>query len=198
MAIAVVIGLFILNYYNIHRLSAYLILGVLLWYCLGNVGIHETIAGVVLGFCIPLRGRHALLKKLELKLHPWIAYGILPLFAFLNAGFPLVDMTTANIFNRLSIGIICSLFIGKQIGVFLSAWIAVKMKVAQLPNRIRWSELYGVGILCGIGFTMSLYFDTLAFSGSAIQLHYTTNLAIVVGSLLSALFGYFFLRKISR
>lgn len=192
--------LVILNRFGVVRKATYFIVGLVLWVSVLKSGVHATLAGVALAFTIPLKAsdKHhsptSPLKEIEHHLHPWVAFFILPLFAFVNAG---VNVTTIS-YNRLAapvpLGIILGLFVGKQVGVFGFSWVAIKLKIASLPKECHWLHLYGVSILTGIGFTMSLFITSLAFEDDRI-FQYTDKLAILIGSFLSAMIGYFVLKS---
>jgi NhaA family Na+:H+ antiporter len=198
LALLCLIILLLLNYFNVSRLLPYAIVGILLWACIIKSGIHATIAGVILGFTIPLHSsplkkeKHSLLKKLEHNLHPWNAYLILPLFAFANAGLSFDKVSTTTLFNPLLLSIAAGLFIGKPIGVLSATWLAIKSKCTELPKNIHWQQLLGVSLLCGIGFTMSLFIGTLAFNDS--ETLNLIRLGVLSGSLLSAIAGYWVLK----
>lgn len=198
-ALICVFILMLFNYFNINKLLPYAIFGIVLWGCLSFSGVHATLAGVVVALTIPLTTskKTSLLRTVEKQLHPWVAYGILPLFAFVNAGFPLSALSLNNFFSTISIGIILGLFIGKQLGIFIASWLSTKLGVAHLPSQVKWKQIYGIAVICGIGFTMSLYIESLAFPAKEVQLHLITNFAIVVGSLLSGVLGYLILMTIT-
>jgi Na+:H+ antiporter, NhaA family len=189
------IGLLLLNKLNIKKFTPYLLLGILLWYFTHGSGIHSTISGVLLAASIPHRNSdkdYSLLMKLEHLLSPYVAFGIMPLFALANAGVKLENFSINILFEPVPLGILCGLFFGKQIGVFLFSYVSVKLKLAEMPSNSNWIKFYGVGILTGIGFTMSLFVGNLAF------VDYQNNLdgvkiGVLVGSTLSALVGYFLL-----
>ena len=181
------------------RISLYLIIGLVMWASVLKSGVHATLAGVVLAFFIPIRedpetGRSPL-REMEHDLHGSVAFVILPLFAFANAGVSLQGLTLAALTAPVPLGIAAGLFVGKQIGVFGLCWLGIKLGIAKLPQRVDWSQLYGVAILCGVGFTMSLFIGSLAFEDADSPYLYQDRLGILTGSLLSALFGYFWLRR---
>jgi len=192
-------GLMILNKLGSIKKAAYILLGVILWVSVLKSGVHATIAGVLLAFTIPLYSykeggeRFSMLKEMEHDLHYWVAFFILPLFAFVNAGVDLKDLKTTALFSDVSLGIILGLFIGKQLGVFGFSYIAIKLKWATMPKDSTLKQLYGVSLLTGIGFTMSLFIDTLAFNDSD-MFSYVDKLAILLGSFLSGIAGYLFLK----
>jgi NhaA family Na+:H+ antiporter len=189
--------LVMLNFFKSDKFLDYVIIGSLLWFCFANAGIHSTLAGVVLGFTIPLadQPRTSSLRKIESRLHPWVAYGILPLFVFANAGFSLSIFPSAYLLNTVSMGIFFGLFLGKQLGILSAAWFSVKWGLAQLPHQVSWRQFYGISVLCGIGFTMCLYIKTLTFLPEEVALHLMANAAIVLASLLSSILGYLILFK---
>lgn len=195
-AVLCMCGLLTLNYYNIHRAWPYVILGLVLWICVLQSGVHATIAGVLLGLVIPLRSstQPALLNRLEQQLHSWVAYGILPLFAFANAGLSFHNLSLSTLCNPLTLGIAAGLLLGKPIGVYGASWLAVKANIARLPQRVTWRQLYGVAVLCGMGFTMSLFIGGLAFPGNAITEIGLVKLGVIVGSGLAGVLGYVWLR----
>ena len=188
--VAVIVGsLWLLNRLSVTRLLPYLLLGFLLWWCLLKSGIHPVIAGVLLAVFIPIRERSSPLQRLENGLHPWVAYLVMPWFALLNAGLPLYGMQLADLMNTVTLGIILGLFLGKQLGVFGSAFAMIKWGKASLPHNTSWLELYGVALLCGIGFTMSLFLGTLAFEKGFSAYLIKVRLGVLTGSLLSSVFG---------
>ncbi len=195
LAFATIVLLMILNRFNVRHISVYLFFGALLWLFVLKSGVHATLAGVVLGFCIPLNLKKNIkispLKYIEKKLHPWISYFVLPVFAFANAGVPLSGFTIEDLTHPLTLGIMLGLFLGKQIGVFTFSYTMIKLKLAKLPEDSSLWQLYGVSVLAGIGFTMSLFIGTLAFDQDYSD---TSRAGILLGSLFSALLGYVFLR----
>ncbi|CDK99373.1 Na(+)/H(+) antiporter nhaA [Magnetospirillum gryphiswaldense MSR-1 v2] len=185
---AAVAVLILFNRYRVVRLTPYLLVGAVLWVCLLKSGIHATIAGVVVGLCIPLRGAGAPLHRLEHGLHPWVAYGILPLFAFANSGLSFAGMNVAALVDPVFLGIAVGLFVGKQVGVFGLSWLAIRLRLGAMPTGATWRQMYGVCILTGIGFTMSLFIGGLAFpDGNAMV---ETKLGVIAGSVASALTGW--------
>ncbi len=187
------ITLLILNKFNIKKFFPYLLVGLLLWDFTHNSGIHATIAGVLLAMTIPHRKKEkdfSLLIKIEHAISPYVAFGIMPLFAFANAGVSLDGLSISSLFDKVPLGIVLGLFIGKQLGVFVFSFISIKLKIAQMPNNSNWFNFYGVGVLTGIGFTMSLFVGNLAFVEN-IQYMDGVKIGVLTGSLLSTLFGYF-------
>ena len=187
------IGLLILNKLNIKKFLPYLVLGLILWFFTHESGIHATISGVLLATVIPHRKKEkdfSLLIKIEHKISPYVAFGIMPLFALANAGVSLNGINLNSLLSPVPLGIVLGLFVGKQIGVFLFSFISIKLKIAQMPNNSNWVSLYGVGILTGIGFTMSLFIGNLAFADNT-QYIDGVKIGVLAGSLLSTLVGYF-------
>lgn len=188
--------LFLLNCLNVVRLTPYILIGVILWVAMLKSGVHATLAGVLLAFFIPLRNNkdpeHSPLEELEHDLHNTVAFGILPLFAFANAGISLAGTNMGELMHGVPLGIALGLFIGKQIGVMLPVFIVLKLGLAALPSGTNIKQIYGVSMLCGIGFTMSLFISGLAFGG--IPDDYDPRLGIILGSLISGVVGYLILR----
>ncbi len=187
------ITLLVLNKYNVKKFLPYLIVGIFLWDFTHNSGIHATIAGVLLAITIPHRKKekdYSLLVKVEHLISPYVAFGIMPLFAFANAGVSLEGLSFDTLLNKVPLGILLGLFIGKQFGVFVFSYVSIKLKLAQMPNNSNWFNFYGVGVLTGIGFTMSLFVGNLAFVEN-IQYIDGVKIGVLTGSLLSTLFGYF-------
>jgi len=194
------IGLTILNKIGIKKFTPFFIVGLFLWYFTYSSGIHATISGVLLATTIPHRKQdkdYSLLLNLEHSLSPYVAFGIMPLFALANAGVVLDGVYLTTLMAPIPLGILCGLFIGKQVGVFLFSYIAIKLKFAEMPTNSNWMKFYGVGILTGIGFTMSLFVGNLAFIEN---LNYMDGVKIGVlsGSFLSAIVGYLVLLISSR
>ena len=189
-----------LNKFEVKIFLPYLIIGILLWHFTHESGIHATISGVLLACTIPHRKKekdYSLLIKLEHAISPYVAFGIMPLFAFANAGVSLEEISFSSLFLPVPFGILLGLFIGKQLGVFLFSYISIKLGLAQMPNNSNWIELYGVGILTGIGFTMSLFVGNLAFIENT-QYIDGVKLGVLTGSLLSTLTGYFLILSTSK
>jgi NhaA family Na+:H+ antiporter len=186
------IALIILNKFNIKKFIPYLLLGLILWFFTHESGIHATISGVLLATVIPHRKKEkdfSLLTKIEHSISPYVAFGIMPLFALANAGVSLSGMSFDSLLLPVPLGILLGLFIGKQIGVFLFSIISIKLKIAQMPNNANWLTFYGVGVLTGIGFTMSLFVGNLAFVEN-VQYISGVKIGVLTGSLLSTVFGY--------
>ncbi len=195
LMLACMIILIFFNKYNIKSFIPYLLVGVILWEFTHQSGIHATIAGVLLALTIPHKNnnksnKNSLLLKLEHKISPYVLFGIMPIFAFANAGVSLEGITFNTLLNPVPLGILCGLFIGKQLGVFIFSYISIKLKIADMPNNSNWGTFYGVGILTGIGFTMSLFVGNLAFVESTEYIS-GVKIGVLLGSLLSTLFGYF-------
>ena len=185
--------LLVINKFNIKKFLPYLIIGIFLWDFTHNSGIHATIAGVLLAMTIPHRKKEkdfSLLIKIEHAISPYVAFGIMPLFAFANAGVSLEGLSLGSLLDKVPLGIVLGLFLGKQLGVFVFSYVAIKTKIAQMPNNTSWYNFYGVGVLTGIGFTMSLFVGNLAFVDN-MQYMDGVKIGVLTGSLLSTLFGYF-------
>jgi len=185
--------LLLINKFNIKKFLPYLIVGLFLWDFTHNSGIHATIAGVLLAMTIPHRKKEkdfSLLIKIEHSISPYVAFGIMPLFAFANAGVSLEGLSFASLLDKVPLGIVLGLFLGKQLGVFIFSYVSIKLKIAQMPNNTSWYNFYGVGVLTGIGFTMSLFVGNLAFVEN-MQYMDGVKIGVLTGSLLSTLFGYF-------
>ncbi len=193
LAGACIVALIAMNRLGVVKLGPYMIIGLILWVCVLKSGVHATLAGVTLAFCIPLRTKNAEpspLMTLEHALHPWVAYGILPLFAFANAGLSLSGVTLESFTHHVPMGIAVGLLLGKTLGVFGLTWLAVKIGIAALPQGANWGQVLGVAILCGIGFTMSLFVGSLAFVPGASEYAGMDRMGILTGSILAALIGY--------
>ncbi|RIJ11754.1 Na+/H+ antiporter NhaA [Pseudomonas sp. 91RF] len=193
LAAACIAALVAMNRLGVVKLGPYMIIGLILWVCVLKSGVHATLAGVTLAFCIPLRTKNAEpspLLTLEHALHPWVAYGILPLFAFANAGLSLTGVTAESFTHHVPMGIAVGLLLGKTIGVFGLTWLAVKTGIAALPQNANWGQVLGVAILCGIGFTMSLFVGSLAFVPGASEYAGMDRMGILTGSVFAALIGY--------
>jgi len=192
--------LLILNKVGVKKFTPYFFIGIFLWYFTYGSGIHSTISGVLLATTIPHRIHEkdfSLLLKLEHILSPYVAFGIMPLFALANAGVVLTGVSISTLMSPVPLGILCGLFFGKQFGVFIFSYLSIKFKFAEMPSNSNWTKFYGVGILTGIGFTMSLFVGNLAF------VDYSNNLdgvkiGVLVGSFLSAIIGYFMLLIVSK
>tara|TARA_A100000164_G_C21890207_1_gene764961 strand:- start:428 stop:1600 length:1173 start_codon:yes stop_codon:yes gene_type:complete len=187
------IFLLLINKFNVKKFLPYLVIGIFLWDFTHNSGIHATIAGVLLAMTIPHRKKEndfSLLLKIEHGISPYVAFGIMPLFAFANAGVSLDGLSFSSLLDKVPLGIVLGLFIGKQIGVFLFSYVAIKLKIAKMPSNSNWFNFYGVGVLTGIGFTMSLFVGNLAFAEN-LQYMDGVKIGVLTGSLLSTLMGYF-------
>ena len=188
-------GLLALNRFGVVRIAPYILVGLVLWVCVLKSGVHATLAGVVTALLIPARNpahpSHPPLTRLEHALHPWVAFGILPVFAFANAGVSLEGLSITDLLQPIPLGIMLGLFVGKQLGVFSFAWLAVKLGLARLPSGVDFKQVYAVAIICGIGFTMSLFIGMLAFENtSAGEVISTDKLGVLAGSFISAMVGY--------
>ena len=199
IAMLCIVILFIMNRRGVVKKAAYFIVGVVLWVSVLKSGVHATLAGVALAFTIPLKSKNkegkefSISHEIESDLHFWVAFFVLPLFAFVNAGVDLRQVSFESLLGPVPIGIAAGLFLGKQIGVFGFSFIAIKLNIAKMPAHSTWMQLYGVSVLTGIGFTMSLFVDSLAFKDDALY-EYADRLAILGASFLSGLVGYLLLR----
>jgi NhaA family Na+:H+ antiporter len=191
--------LILMNYFGVAKKAAYIIVGVVLWVSVLKSGVHATLAGVALAFTIPLNCKDcngkpcSLSKEMEHDLHYWVAFFILPLFAFVNAGVDLRNVSLDQMTSGVPLGILAGLFLGKQIGVFGFSWVAIKLGLVKIPEKSTWLQLYGVAILTGIGFTMSLFVDSLAFTDDNLY-QQADKLAILIASFTAGITGYLILR----
>ncbi len=190
--------LFIMNRRGVTSIPAFLFVGLIMWASVLKSGVHATLAGVALAFMIPLTDRNnpdnSPLRELEHELHKPVAFFIVPIFAFANAGVPLTGLGWDDFLQPVTLGIILGLFVGKQVGVFVVSWVLIRFRLASLPAGASWPQLYGVALLCGIGFTMSLFIGSLAFEHLGQEYFKPARLGILVASFLSALVGYLVLR----
>lgn len=190
------IVLYIMNRRGVTRIAPYMLVGIFLWACVLKSGVHATLAGVVIAFFIPLRAKNELGKSpsisLEHGLHPWVAYSILPIFAFANAGVSLKGLSLDMLLHPITLGIAFGLFFGKQIGIMAVTALCVITKICKLPKGVKWSQYYAMSLITGIGFTMSLFIGTLAFDSLDNQTF--VRLGVITGSLLSGITGYLLLR----
>ena len=188
--------LYLLNRRNVTSITPYILIGVIMWIAVLKSGIHATLAGVVLALFIPMFDRtdpeHSPLEELEHDLQNTVSYGILPLFAFANSGISLKGAGFAELFHSVPLGIAAGLFIGKQIGVMLACWIIFKLGISKMPNGMNFKQIYGAALLCGVGFTMSLFIGGLAFGGGSPL--FDERLGIIMGSIVSGIAGYIMLK----
>lgn len=198
VAVASVAVLFGLNRKGVLSLTPYLLVGFVLWAAVLKSGVHATLAGVLVAFFIPFKKEpgetQTQLEKLEHDLHSTVAYGILPLFAFANAGIPFDGISVDTFFHPVPLGIAAGLFFGNQVGIFCFSWVAIKLGITRLPDGVNWVQLYGAALLCGIGFTMSLFIGSLAFEQGGPDYAIDDRLGILLGSLVSGIAGYLVLR----
>lgn len=189
----------VLNRRNVTANSPYILVGLIMWVATLKSGVHATLSGVIMAMFIPMRSKKdpgfSPLRTLEHDLHSAVAFLVLPVFAFANAGISLEGIGVEQLFHNVSIGIAMGLFVGKQIGIFGFCWLVVKLKLVQLPADINWASLYGTAALCGIGFTMSLFIGSLAFESDDQNMLFDERLGILIGSLASGLFGYLVLAR---
>lgn len=203
VALGLILVLALLNRFGVRKPAAYILVGIVLWIAVLKSGVHATLAGVVLAMFIPLREPEttdtagestSLLRHLEHTLHPWVAFMILPIFAFANAGVHILELSLADTLQPIPLGIAAGLFVGKQTGIMALCWLATRLGLAALPAGIGWMGLYGTALLCGIGFTMSLFIASLAFGHGATPFAGLDRLGILLGTLISGVAGYIVLR----
>lgn len=189
--------LFVMNAKHVTKISLYTVVGLILWVAVLKSGVHATLAGVVIGFALPLKGKageHSPLKHMEHALHPYVAFAILPLFAFANAGISLDGVSMSGLASTLPLGVALGLLVGKPLGIFSFSVAAVKLGVAKLPEGINFKHIFAVSILCGIGFTMSIFISSLAFGSAHADYDTYARLGILMGSTTAAILGYVLLR----
>jgi NhaA family Na+:H+ antiporter len=192
--------LFIFNRLKLENKTPFILVSIIVWAAVLKSGVHATLAGFVVAWFIPIaRSKsHSMSYQIEHGLHPWIAFFVLPLFAFANAGVGLTGATIDELVTPVSIGIIGGLFIGKQLGIFVACFVAVKLKLCKLPEGATWTQLYGVCLLCGVGFTMSLFIGSLAFEEQGLAYQTQVKVGVLVGSIISAVAGAYLLTKSSK
>ncbi|AOY44626.1 MULTISPECIES: Na+/H+ antiporter NhaA [Psychrobacter] len=188
--------LYLLNRRNVTSITPYLLIGIIMWIAVLKSGIHATLAGVVLALFIPMFDRtdpeHSPLEELEHDLHNTVAFGILPIFAFANSGISLEGAGLAELFHSVPLGIAAGLFIGKQLGVMIMCWLIFKLGISTMPKGMNYKQIYGAALLCGVGFTMSLFIGSLAFAGDTTM--FDERLGIIMGSIVSGIAGYIMLK----
>nr|WP_262926298.1 Na+/H+ antiporter NhaA [Serratia fonticola] len=196
VAAAAIVVLALMNWRGVGKTSLYMMIGLVLWVAILKSGVHATLAGVIVGFMIPLNAKSepSPSETLEHELHPWVAFLILPLFAFANAGVSLQGVSLSGLTSLLPLGIAAGLFIGKPLGIFVFCWLAVKLGIARLPQDIGFKQVFAVAVLCGIGFTMSIFIASLAFADADVALSTYAKLGILLGSTSAAVVGYGLLR----
>jgi len=191
--------LFLINKRNPASTSVYIMVGVVMWVAMLKSGVHATLVGIILAMFIPMRSKtdpdYSPVKRMEHDLHSLVAFFVLPVFAFANAGVNFTGIGTEQLLHGVPLGIALGLLIGKQIGVFGFCWLAIKLKLTQLPDGMSWVSLYGTAALCGIGFTMSLFIGSLAFEETSVNFVFDDRLGILIGSFASGIIGYLVLRK---
>jgi NhaA family Na+:H+ antiporter len=199
VAFAGLVALFLLNRFSVRAEAAYIIVGIIVWAAVLKSGVHATLAGFIVAWFIPINVKtedgHPMLKQMEHGIQPWVAFLILPVFAFANAGVNLVGIGMDDLFNPVTMGIALGLFVGKQIGIFGACWLAIKSGITTLPKGTTWTQLYGVCVLCGIGFTMSLFIGTLAFENQDPDYLDSVKLGVLLGSIISAIMGSMIIAK---
>lgn len=194
LSLCAIVALFLMNIYQVKKIVHYLVVGALLWFFMLHSGIHVTLCGVIIAFAIPMTTRQVIHKQLYL----WVSFVVLPIFAITNAGISLEGLTLSQLYQPIPLGIALGLICGKQLGVFSFAWISVKLKIALLPKEIPWNHLYGMAMLCGIGFTMSIFIGNLSYSKMTIEYMAGNKLGVLIGSTFSAISGYLFLFYTTR
>ncbi len=202
-AAAILCGLLGLNRSGVRKMAPYVVLGIALWVCVLKSGVHATLAGVAVALFIPggrgADGEDSPAHRAEHGLHPWVVFGILPVFAFANSGVSVVGLSPSALLQPVPLGIALGLFLGKQVGVFGACWLSVKLRLAELPKGVSWLQVYGVAMLCGIGFTMSLFIGSLAFEAKGGPDYAVDDrLGILTGSFLAAVCGFVVLRLACR
>lgn len=200
VAIFCFIMMIILNRFRVMSIIPYMLIGFILWVAVLKSGVHATLAGVLIALCIPLQDPNnpkiSPLRMLEYTLHPWVAYGVLPIFAFANAGVSFDGLKLSDLTSQVPLGIAAGLFFGKQAGVFTASFVCVKSRIASLPTHANWRLLYGTSLLCGVGFTMSLFIGSLAFSAADPVYLSLVRLGVLTGSCFSGVIGYFVLSRL--
>ena len=198
VAVLAIVALVGLNRKGVTALAPYGVVGLILWIAVLKSGVHATLAGVIIAFCIPLRAKDGSSpsEHLEHSLHPWSTFVILPIFAFANAGVDLSGMSLGDLLSPVPVGIALGLLLGKPLGVLLFSFVAVKLKLAALPEGMGWRHIAPVAVMCGIGFTMSMFISSLAFIGDGEVYGDLARLGILTGSIMSAVIGYFWLSKV--
>lgn len=193
-ALVVIFLLLLLNVFRIEKITLYMLLGFVLWICVLKSGVHATLAGIILAFTIPINsnipGKPSPLHRLEAGLIPWVSFVILPLFGFVNAGISFVNTASGAFSNTVVWGIVLGLLVGKQIGVFLFTWICVKLRLCRLPQQTTWLNIYAIAVLCGVGFTMSLFIGTLTFTGQNLENFVSVRLGVLVATIIAGVCGY--------
>jgi Na+:H+ antiporter, NhaA family len=190
LAVGALVILTALNLFGVRRPAPYIVLGIILWVCVLKSGVHATLAGVALAMTIPLASDdhgHSPLKHMEHGLHQWVAFGVLPIFGFANAGVSFAGIGFGSFFEPVTLGIALGLFVGKQLGVFGGLWLTVRSGIARLPSDTTWTHIYGLALLCGIGFTMSLFIGGLAWEHAHFDA--PVRLGVIAGSIISAIAG---------
>ncbi len=192
----------VLNMRNVESKSLYILIGIVMWVAMLKSGVHATLVGVILAMFIPIKSKtdngYSPLKSLEHDLHGAVAFFVLPIFAFANAGISFSGVGSEQILHNVPLGIALGIFLGKQVGIFGICWFAIKLNLTRLPAGMSWGGLYGTAALCGIGFTMSLFIGSLAFEDSGVNLLFDERLGILIGSLASGILGYLILRASLR
>jgi NhaA family Na+:H+ antiporter len=196
LALGALSVLVVLNLFRVSNIALYVMIGIVMWVCVLKSGVHATLAGVALALTIPMQHRDpskpSPLKRLEHDLHPWVAFFALPVFGFANAGVSFAGIGLYSFLEPVTLGIAAGLFVGKQVGIFGSIWLMIRLKLARMPSGATWIHIYGVALLCGIGFTMSLFIGSLAWQHTNFDA--AVRLGVITGSILSAIAGYMTIR----
>ena len=195
-----VVALLVMNLAGVSRVTPYMVLGLVLWYLVLKSGVHATIAGVLTALAVPLRDGQggSPLRDTEHALHPWVAFVVLPVFAFANAGLSLQGVTLETLLHTIPLGIVLGLVLGKTVGVFGATWLLARLGLARLPSQASWGQMFGVCVLCGIGFTMSLFIGSLAFAGLGAQFETELKIGVLCASVLAGLLGALWLLRYPR
>ncbi len=192
--------LFLFNRLRLENKTPFILVAIVVWAAVLKSGVHATLAGFVIAWFIPIARdkTKSMSHKIEHDLHAWIAFFVLPIFAFANAGVSLTDASVDELFTSISIGIIGGLFLGKQLGIFIACWLAIKLRLCKLPEGATWTQLYGVCLLCGVGFTMSLFIGSLAFESQGLGYLTQVKVGVLIGSIVSAIAGAIVISKSSK
>lgn len=200
IAVILLLILFVMNRYHVTHFAPYFLVGLVLWVCVLKSGVHATLTGILVALAIPMRDsknrRLSPLKDLEHKLHPWVAFGVLPIFAFANAGVSFAGLRPMHLVSEIPLGIMLGLFVGKQLGVWGATMLSVRLGIAKLPRKVTGFGIYAVSLLAGVGFTMSLFIGGLAFDGSTPEFGAYVRFGVLVGSIVSGIVGYLILRSL--
>jgi NhaA family Na+:H+ antiporter len=200
VALVGLVVLFIFNRLKLENKTPFILVSIIVWAAVLKSGVHATLAGFIVAWFIPLAKdeSQSMSHQIEHGLHPWIAFFVLPLFAFANAGVALTNATVDQLFTPISFGIMFGLFVGKQLGIFTACFVAIKLKLCSLPKDANWAQLYGVCLLCGVGFTMSLFIGSLAFEEQGLDYQTQVKVGVLIGSIVSAIAGGWLISRSSK